>query len=263
VQRNRADKGKKPRRRTGRTPADESAPWPAREPYEDLHSDLPRPAYQNPLDPAERLADLVDALPARIAEVIENGIPEFVRHEVRRELEGPLRRKIKEELRAEFEERIDGIRRQRIMLDPARLVSSFLDQVSRLLEEEIADKAEVPSPQQISNMIKQGVLEAMRIRRMHLAQLAEIDRLVQDRRLDELPLLLRGWFVRAGLTQSCDVSGHPEYFTAVNGPEEGDHLEVIEPAYIDEATGQVIRAGRIRHTEKPARADHVPSGELR
>ncbi|MEV5409604.1 hypothetical protein AB0K60_12305 [Thermopolyspora sp. NPDC052614] len=256
------NKGNGPRQEPARGSSNGAQPWKtSRRPEEDRRAGSAYPSHRRGEETDAQLAALTEELPERlrkeIGDEVEARVRGCLRQEVRREIEDQVRHEIKAELRAEYEKRLDEVRRERTRLDPTRLATAFSDRTIELLHREVAGKAQVPTSQQIAVTIKQGVLDALRSRRMHLAQLAEIDRLIASGELNDLPLLLREWFTRAGLTQSRDAVGHPEYFTVVNGPEEGIYLQVIEPAYIDEATGQVIRAGRLRHADEPEIADDL------
>lgn len=255
------NKGNGPRQEPARRSSNGARPWKASRPEDDRRAGPPRPSHRRGEETAAQLAALTEELSERlrkeIGDEIEARVRGCLRQEIRREIEDQVRHEIKAELRAEYEERLVEVRRERTRLDPARLAATFSDRTIELLHREVTGKAQLPTSQQIAATIKQGVLDALRSRRMHLAQLAEIDRLVASGKLDDLPLLLREWFTRTGLTPSRDAVGHPEYFTVVNGPEEGIYLQVVEPAYIDEATGQVIRAGRLRHANKPEIADDL------
>jgi hypothetical protein len=209
-------------------------------------------AFSNDL--RQQLRNQMNTQATRVARTV---LDEKIRHEI----EESIRLEIRSELRAELEDRMASIGEERTRFDPAALVEIFTEQAGKLLEWEVKDSNALPTKQQLANAVKQGVLESLRSRRLHLTQLVELDRMANEGNLDQVQPLLREWFLRAGLVQATDPVANPEHFTAVNDPSSGIYIHVITPAYIDESTGQVIRTGRLMHSSDPQTTASVKDGE--
>lgn len=153
-------------------------------------------------------------------------------------------------LRSEMEARLDAISKQRVHLDLNLVLKRFTQRAVELLS-----KAELSAPGrsgvQINGVLRQAVLEAFRSRKQHLSHLAKIERVVREGAMDQLPQLLDELFVEAGIKKISDLQYGSQFFTAENSPEGKLYLQVTEPAYVDEFTGKIIRAGRLRHVAEP------------
>lgn len=115
--------------------------------------------------------------------------------------------------------------------------------------------------------LRRSVATAARERRQHLAQLVEIaDAIERGASIDTLRQRCEQWCLEAGLERRSDVV--PEWFSVVEG--EGPVLEVIAPAWVDSASGQLVKQGTARRVpgeigkapaaaSTPARAADAPS----
>jgi hypothetical protein len=109
--------------------------------------------------------------------------------------------------------------------------------------------------------LRKRVIEAADNRRKHLADLAQIDAALHaGESPTELAMLLDDLCRRTGLQRAADTS-IPELFDVVAG--EGDRLEALSNAYIDELTGQIVRAGRARaHSDRESLGQDRPVVEV-
>jgi hypothetical protein len=100
--------------------------------------------------------------------------------------------------------------------------------------------------------LRKSVATAARERRQHLAQLVEIaDAIERGASLDTLRQRCEQWCMEAGLERRSDVV--PEWFSVVEG--EGPVLEVIAPAWVDSASGQLVKQGTARRG--PGEVEHA------
>lgn len=91
--------------------------------------------------------------------------------------------------------------------------------------------------------LRKSVATAARERRQHLAQLVEfVDAIDRGATMETLRQRCEQWCVEAGLERRSDKV--PEWFSVVEG--EGPVLEVVEPAWIDATSGQLVKQGTAR-----------------
>jgi hypothetical protein len=91
--------------------------------------------------------------------------------------------------------------------------------------------------------LRKGVATAARERRQHLAQLVEfVDAVERGATVETLRRRCEQWCLEAGLERRADVV--PEWFSVVEG--EGPVLEVVEPAWVDGTSGQLVKQGTAR-----------------
>lgn len=163
-------------------------------------------------------------------------------------------------LRREMEKRLKEIETERSRLDPAYITNKFKQQIPKILEGLVG----VDSPalnDHMSNALRQAVLDSFRTRRQHLSHLTKLDLLVRSGSADQLPRILQEFFAESGVKRVATPEDNPEYFKAENSPEGGRHLQVVEPALIDEFTGQILRAGVVTHVAEPPVHNDSSDGE--
>lgn len=91
--------------------------------------------------------------------------------------------------------------------------------------------------------LRKSVATAARERRQHLAQLVEfVDAIERGATVETLRQRCEQWCIEAGLERRSDVM--PEWFAVVEG--EGPVLEVVAPAWVDSASGQLVKQGTAR-----------------
>jgi hypothetical protein len=91
--------------------------------------------------------------------------------------------------------------------------------------------------------LRKSVATAARERRQHLAQLVEfVDAIERGATVETLRQRCEQWCIEAGLERRSDVT--PEWFAVVEG--EGPVLEVVAPAWVDSASGQLVKQGTAR-----------------
>ncbi|MEU6655881.1 hypothetical protein ABZ904_42630 [Streptomyces sp. NPDC046900] len=120
---------------------------------------------------------------------------------------------------------------------------------------------------QLADAVRAGVIEGMRSRDRHLAQLAVIDRAAaQASALAELQERIDRELALVGVRRIselsdlaafnlADASGTPD-----GSPLSGDAYELVSPAYVDAETGRMIERGWIRSL--PAGPAPAPAGKL-
>jgi hypothetical protein len=107
--------------------------------------------------------------------------------------------------------------------------------------------------------LRRQVVASAGERTAHLAHLAEIDAALQrGEGPNELSLLVRDLFDQAGLARVSDPNVR-EAFEVVAG--EGDDLVVLEPAYVEPATGRLVKQGRARADRPATPADPDGNGD--
>ncbi|GAA3121395.1 hypothetical protein [Streptosporangium carneum] len=153
-------------------------------------------------------------------------------------------------LRREMEDRLATIAKERAHLDPNLVLKRFTEHTSALLNK-IDGSDSGTLREQLNSGLRQAVLDALRGRKQHLSHLTKIERVVREGSMDQIPQLLDEFFVEAGVRRISDPSEGPEFFKAINDSVGKPYLQVVEPAYVDEATGRILRAGHLRHVAEP------------
>jgi hypothetical protein len=121
---------------------------------------------------------------------------------------------------------------------------------------------------QFTEAVRQGVLESVRTRQMHLAQLAVLHRQALDAKTLKVVLTrLDHEAAKAGLQIVGDV-GDQSLFNVVEdqpgvmkrGPVT---LEVVAPAYVDKESGKLVERGWLRAVPKVSPAEMTPGQRRR
>ncbi|MGW6644296.1 hypothetical protein [Streptomyces iakyrus] len=119
---------------------------------------------------------------------------------------------------------------------------------------------------QIAEALRAGVIEGMRTRERHLAQLVLIDRAAaQAKVLLRLQERIGAEIEKAGLRRVVDLEDLTLFNSADGasaGPAEGagaDVFELVSPAYVDADSGRVIERGWVRQAPSPGGA--LPQGK--
>lgn len=108
---------------------------------------------------------------------------------------------------------------------------------------------------QIADSVRAGVVEGMRVRERHLAQLAVIDRAaahasslreLRDRIETELKLAGLQRVIEPGDLSAFNLARSNEETAADAPPTAGDAYEVLSPAYLDTETNRTIESGWLR-----------------
>ena len=158
--------------------------------------------------------------------------------------------------------------------DAAALLKSVLAAVEPRLEEGLAALAETArtagGPEagaeaaravravghQIADALRAGVVEGMRTRERHLAQLAVIDRAAaQASSLSSLQARISAEIEHAGLRRISDLSDlSPFNLASSNGaaparPDGGQEYELVTPAYVEAGSGRLVERGWVKVAE--------------
>jgi hypothetical protein len=106
--------------------------------------------------------------------------------------------------------------------------------------------------------LRRSVATAARERRQHLAQLAEMtDAIERGATVETLRQRCEQWCAEAGLERRSEAV--PEWYAVVEG--EGPVLEVIVPAWVDSASGQLVKQGTARRVSEPEPDMDMPDEE--
>ncbi|GAA4543173.1 hypothetical protein [Streptomyces collinus] len=125
---------------------------------------------------------------------------------------------------------------------------------------------------QFTEAVRRGVLESIRTRQMHLAQLAVLHRhVLEAKKLTTVLTRLDHEAAKAGL-QIVDDTGDPSLFNVVEDQpgvmkREPVTFELIAPAYVDKESGKLVERGWLRavaeaQLPKPS-LDEVKPGQRR
>jgi hypothetical protein len=209
-------------------------------------------------DPGELTKYLDQEIERRLREVSDE-LKKLVRSETRSQTERLAKKKLEggvtEEdrailelrLRREMEARLVNIAKERSSLDPNIVLRRFTERTMELLS-----KIDPSGPsEQINSILRQAVLDALRNRKQHLSHLTKLERVIREGSSDQLPQLLDEFFIESGVRRISNPLEGPEFFKAINDPKGKPYIQMVEPAYVDEITGQIIRAGLLRHTAEP------------
>lgn len=121
-----------------------------------------------------------------------------------------------------------------------------------------AARAARSAGKQIADSVRAGVVEGMRMRERHLAQLAVIDRAaahasslreLRDRIETELGLAGLQRVIEPGDLSAFNLARSNEGTAAGGPPAPGDAYEVLSPAYLDTETNRTIECGWLRPLE--------------
>ncbi|MFF9602384.1 hypothetical protein ACF1GY_08890 [Streptomyces sp. NPDC014684] len=117
---------------------------------------------------------------------------------------------------------------------------------------------------QISEALRAAVIEGMRVRERHLAQLVVIDRAAaQSDNIARLQERIGTEIERGGLRRIAETSDL-SLFNLAGSAEQAENeidgaYELVTPAYIDTDTGRVVERGWLRPVPKPGAS--VPQGK--
>ncbi|WP_433515276.1 hypothetical protein ACQP2T_06450 [Nonomuraea sp. CA-143628] len=201
-----------------------------------------------------------DRLSSDLEKTVKKHVRQALRAEIRQEVEREVRAEIERDVHQEMAARLAGLVSEHHHLDPATILQDFVRQVTELLSGSPQPAADTLTQQELVEALRQGVLDAFRARRLHLAHLAELDSHLREATdLDSIRLLVGEWFTVTRLKRVTTPAESPECFTAVNLPTDGPYLAVVRPAYVDMATRKTVRSGQLRHTDDPASAIHDDS----
>lgn len=149
----------------------------------------------------------------------------------------------------------EGLRALEEMLDSGEDGSEELAQTIRAVGRQMAES------------VRAGVVEGMRSRDRHLAQLAVIDRAAaQASALTQLQERIDKELALAGLRRISDLSDLSTFDLADGTgtlaciPSDGDAFELVSPAYVDAETGRTIERGWIRSLQAAGEAA-APAGK--
>ncbi|MGW4436064.1 hypothetical protein ACWELO_09930 [Streptomyces sp. NPDC004596] len=115
---------------------------------------------------------------------------------------------------------------------------------------------------QISEALRAAVIEGMRVRERHLAQLVVIDRAAaQSANITRLQERIGTEIERAGLRRIAETSDLSLFNLAgATEPAAGDSAyELVTPAYVDMDTGRVVERGWLRPMPQPGSS--LPQGK--
>ncbi len=187
----------------------------------------------------------------RIQAEVRSGVRAALKDEIRAEIEAEVRDEITHEIRVEMANRLKSMVKDHDRLDPLKILDGFVRHAADLLAESEGRHGDL-TQQQLVSTLRQAVLESFQSRKLHLAQLAELDcRLRETGGPESLLLLVDELLTVAGLRRMETYTDHPQHFTIVNTPAEGQFISMVQPAYIDSTTGRVVRSGRLRHVADP------------
>jgi hypothetical protein len=150
------------------------------------------------------------------------------------------------------------------VVSAVRDLTERLDRVERVSEKMelillVREPSSVPAAEAYEGLRRQVV--AMRTERTaHLNQLVEFDAALRDG-ADQgtLQSMVDSWVAAAGLSRVNAFDDDSERFTVLD--DQGGEPEIIAPAYVDSASGQTIRPGRVRFMSRPLpeSEDEAPS----
>lgn len=128
-------------------------------------------------------------------------------------------------------------------LDPAVILERFTERLDARLGG--LDPGSGTSPSHITNALRQAVLEAFRTREDYVARLVELDQYAskEGMAVKDLSRQIGREIEAAGVRRITDPR-ETDCFVVFGG--EGDHFEILRPAYRDEGTGRLILSGRLR-----------------
>ncbi|WP_141658673.1 hypothetical protein [Carbonactinospora thermoautotrophica] len=130
------------------------------------------------------------------------------------------------------------------------LVSGCIqDAIRQAVSEALHDALREAVLPRVLEVVRKAILEGMRARELHLAQLAVLDRyLMTDRPLKTVRNLVDTQLRAAGLRRVATVED-PSLFLLEDG--EGEELEIVVPAYVDVSDGRLVQSGILRPVGPP------------
>jgi hypothetical protein len=135
-------------------------------------------------------------------------------------------------------------------IDALTVIKGVVDRVPEALAAAGADEA--PQSGALATAVRRAVLDEFRTRAQFAGRLAEIDALLWSR-ADDVRELVEGPMtahLRELRLRRVTEPEASDRFVVTEG--EGDAFELLSPAYVDELTGKVILAGRLRRVAGPA-----------
>lgn len=114
--------------------------------------------------------------------------------------------------------------------------------------------------------LRKQIIAATGARRSHLTQLVAMSVSVsRASSVDDLRPQLREWMEQAGVVEVITLPhGTPaqDLFEDVGGEGLTGEIEAVEPAYVDQQTGALLRLGRARRVAPRVVADDQPAEEV-
>ncbi|GAA3749365.1 hypothetical protein HDA32_001147 [Spinactinospora alkalitolerans] len=131
-------------------------------------------------------------------------------------------------------------------VEPRRIAEPLAEQVQQLLAD--LDVTAL-SKADAKDTVRRALVETMKARQTHLAQLAQLRQLCDESdRSGALERKVHDFCQSAGLLQVTNMDD-PSLFRVVSGS--GEYAVVERPAYVDSADGRLVIVGEIRLTSIP------------
>ncbi|WP_189236157.1 hypothetical protein [Planomonospora parontospora] len=170
-----------------------------------------------------------------------------------------LEKRVRADLEKKFKEKIDSLKKEvdSKLLDPAQLLAEFNNHAGKIFDQYITEG--VISKQQISTVLRQAVLEALRTRKMHHAVIIRLDRLsLRGASSSQFREHISDWLSEAGLRRIEEIEDMRN-FTMQGDETDGKFLQLLQPAYVDSRTGQLVQAGQVKAIINPR---HTKGGKI-
>lgn len=139
------------------------------------------------------------------------------------------------------------------LVDAPTLISGIVDGIHSLLG--ASSTPDQAPPAQVAAAVRKAVLDEFRQRALFVGRIAEIDALLwssPDRGGLAVRSAMAEHFAALGVRR-IEEPGEAQAFVVTEG--EGELLELLRPAYVDERTGKVILAGQLRRVRANAGVD--------
>jgi hypothetical protein len=146
-------------------------------------------------------------------------------------------------------------------------IAGLLDRLDRRVEKVetivmVREPGSVAAADAYEGLRKQ-VVTAVTERLAHLAQLVQLDAaLASGASTDAVARLVAGWVEQASLAKITDPERPDSDLLFEMVADLGGPLEVLEPAYVDTATGRAIRRGQVRRGQPAADQEDSDLGEV-
>ncbi|WP_017586968.1 hypothetical protein [Nocardiopsis ganjiahuensis] len=105
---------------------------------------------------------------------------------------------------------------------------------------------------EIKDAVRRALIENMQARRTHLAQLAQLSQLAEEKgRHDVLARKIADFRRATGLKKVMGTEDLSLFRVVSGSPETGEYAAVLRPAFVDETDGRLVVAGEVEFSDVP------------
>lgn len=134
-------------------------------------------------------------------------------------------------------------------LEPKAIIGPLTEGVAEALE---GSPGEELTNAEVKDAVRRALIESMQARRTHMAQLAQLSQLAEEKgRNDVLTKKIADFRRTTGLKKVMGTEDLSLFRVISGSPEAGQHATVLKPAFVDEMDGRLVVAGEVKFSDAP------------